>query len=152
MPDGSVMLTAKGGSTKDYEYLGFRFKSGTVVPDGITLTATPHASTSYLTSSPGKIQGCYLSGFDTRYKYKIEADISTTTTNYDITYIDLTVTQLPNDSTTEITFTVDALPAFKCLENMTWFDFMNSPYEVDSETGHRHLFGSDGVYVYIYHP
>lgn len=149
MPDqSSIILTAKGGSSTAREYLGFRLASGS--NENITLETSTVANTN-ATGKASIIYGCVLTGFDPANKYKIEVSVDEDpNTNYDVTYVDIMVTSISKRSSTEeINFSIEGIP-FTCKNNMTWFDFMDSPFERDPED--YHLLGTDGSYIYYNHP
>ena len=86
-PDGSVLLTMKGGTSTGYENLYFKLDS---VPDGVTLDAS---SSSFDTADPaGNVYGCRISGITG--KMEMALDMSTYNSTYDYTRVDITLTEV----------------------------------------------------------
>ena len=139
LPDGGITLTAKGGTSSSYEYVGFRIADGS--SDNITIT-TSTTDTSTVGGKTKIVYGAILQGFTRGQKYKIE--ISTAISgNYDTIYLDLLITSVPKHSTNEINFTVGGI-TFSALDNMTWSDFISSSYE------NGNYFDTDGINVTYY--
>lgn len=86
-PDGSVLISMKGGTSTAYENLNFKLNSA---PDGVTIETS---STSWDTSDPaGNLYVCRLTGITG--KVSISIDMSAVNSTYDYVTCAITVTEV----------------------------------------------------------